>query len=244
VTAGRSATAVLALPAMWATGGGIVLGVLVGFRHAFEPDHLAAVSTLVTETSDALHGALLGVWWGVGHTLSLAAVGVALLAAGALLPARATLFAEIGVSVMLIGLGVAATIRGLRGGHRGAAHPHSHREGDDHAHPGPHHHLHVGRWVVAWRPLAVGLVHGLAGSGALTALVFAELPGVAARIAFIVLFGLGSIAGMAAASGLAGLGMRALASREGARRGLALASGLLSIAVGVAWGVPLVGAIG
>ena len=227
---------------MFASAGAVLLGVLLGLRHAFEPDHLAAVSTLVADTSSARRGALLGVIWGLGHTASLIVVGTALLLAGAALPVRAAAGFELAVAAMLIVLGVRAVVRALRTGGGGFVHVHSHH-GVRHAHAGPADHVHVGRQMVAWRPLVVGLVHGLAGSGALTALVFAELPTAWARITYIALFGAGSVAGMALASGVAGATLGRVARTSRARRGFALSTGLISIAVGVAWSLPQLGAL-
>ena len=85
----------------------------------------------------------------------------------------------------------------------------------------------------------MGLVHGLAGSGALTAIAFAELPGARARLLYKTLLGPGSIAGMALASGAAGVTLRVIFRSRGARRGLALVAGGLSITVGVMWSIPL-----
>ena len=216
---------------MSSTAVGIVLGLLVGLRHSFEPDHLTAVSTLVGETRDLRGGALLGALWGIGHTLSLVAVGAILLAVGASLPERAAVVFELGVAAMLLVLGV----RSIAVAVRTADHP-LHATG----------HVHVPRAgrALAWRPLAVGGVHGLAGSGALTAIVFAELPGAGARLLYMALFGLGSIAGMALASGAAGATLRVVARSGGARRGLGFATGVLSIAVGVTWAIPLCSRLG
>jgi high-affinity nickel-transport protein len=204
---------------------GIVLGLLVGLRHSFEPDHLTAVSTLVGETADLRGSALLGALWGVGHTLSLVAVGAILMLVGASLPERAAVVFELGVAAMLLVLGVRSIVVAMSttAHHRGRAHNHVHPE----------------LRTRAWRPLAVGLVHGLAGSGALTAIAFAELPGAGARLVYMALFGLGSIAGMALASGAAGATLRVVARSDGARRGLCVATGILSIAVGVMWAIPL-----
>ncbi|HEX7841398.1 MAG TPA: hypothetical protein VF469_28160, partial [Kofleriaceae bacterium] len=131
---------------MSSTAIGIVLGLLVGLRHSFEPDHLTAVSTLVGETADLRGGALLGALWGVGHTLSLVAVGGILMGVGASLPERAAVVFELGVAAMLLVLGVRsiAAAVGAAGHHRGPAH--------DHAHV----HIHPERRARAWRPLAVG----------------------------------------------------------------------------------------
>lgn len=216
---------------MASTAIGILLGLLVGLRHSFEPDHLTAVSTLVGETRDLRGGAMLGALWGVGHTLSLVAVGAILMAVGASLPERAAVIFELCVAGMLLVLGARAIVVALA-----ATGPtHRHRAGHDHTPP-------EGRTLartLAWRPLAVGGVHGLAGSGALTAIAFAELPGAGARLVYMALFGLGSIAGMAVASGTAGVALRVLARSGGARRGLGLITGAVSIVVGVLWAIPL-----
>lgn len=217
---------------------GILLGLLVGLRHAFEPDHLTAVSTLVTEARDGRRGAWLGAIWGLGHTLSLVLVGVVLLAAGATLPVHVAAWFEIAVSGMLILLGARSIAKALRPGEAPAT-AHSHGE-VAHTHGAIIPHLHVRGRVVAWRPLLVGLVHGLAGSGALTALVFAELPTVALRLIYITLFGLGSVAGMAIASGVAGASLSAAAHKPSTRRALSLVTGAVSIVVGFVWAVPMI----
>lgn len=196
---------------------GIVLGLVIGLRHAFEPDHLSAVSTLVSETRRPFQGALLGAWWGLGHTISLVVVGVILTLIGATLPERASVAFELVVACMLLVLGARAIVKGLRGEET---------------------HTHVDAKRSGLRPLAVGLIHGLAGSGALTALVFAQLPGAAERIVYMVLFGIGSILGMAIASGIAGASLSLVRSVQ-SRRAIAFASGVLSIAVGLFWGIPL-----
>jgi len=214
---------------------GVLLGLMVGLRHAFEPDHLTAMATLVTETRDARRGAALGAMWGLGHTLSLIIVGAILIALGGLLPVRIAAAFELAVSGVLIVLGIRAVIRAWRHGGSGPLHEHRHGV-HAHLHAGPAQHLHVARWTLAWRPLAVGLVHGLAGSGALTALVFAQLPTTAARLGYIAVFGFGSIAGMAAASALVGASLGTL---ERGHRWLVLAAGVTSIALGIAWSLPL-----
>jgi hypothetical protein len=214
---------------------GLLLGLVVGLRHAFEPDHLTAMATLVTESRDPRRGAVLGALWGLGHTISLVLVGAILIALGAVLPVRISVAFELCVSAVLIALGVRAVIRAWREGLVGPIQIHAHG-GHDHVHAGPHAHVHLGRWTLAWRPLAVGLVHGLAGSGALTALVFAQLPSTAERIAYIAVFGAGSIAGMAAASALVGASLGAL---HRGQRWLTLGAGALSIGLGIAWSLPL-----
>jgi hypothetical protein len=171
---------------------------------------------------------MLGALWGIGHTLALVAVGAILLLVGASLPERAAVIFELCVAGMLLVLGARAIAVAL-----GAPAP-------THAHPAAAAHAHGARARAhAWRPLLIGGVHGLAGSGALTALAFAELPGAGARLTYMVLFGVGSIAGMVVASGTAGVALRVVARSGSMRRGLGLATGALSIAVGVLWSLPL-----
>lgn len=222
---------------MLASIGGVLLGLFVGLRHAFEPDHLTAVSTLAVEARDARRGTLLGVLWGIGHTAALAVVGTLLLVTGAVLPERVEAGLELAVALMLVVLGVRSLWSGARDGKLGAMHRHRHG-GGEHVHAGPDEHLHIGRRTFALRPLIVGVVHGLAGSGALTALVFAKLPDPASRMAYIVLFGLGSVFAMAVASGVIGASIQRLAPTPPRRRMFAIASGALSIAVGIAWAIP------
>ena len=223
---------------MFGSLGGMLLGLVVGVRHAFEPDHLTAVSTLVTEARGARRGALLGAIWGLGHTIALIIVGAVLMVLGVVLPARVAAAFECAVAIMLVGLGLRAIVVALRDGARGPTTTHRHGE-VAHTHAGPVH-VHVGGKALSWRPLVIGLVHGLAGSGALTALVFAELPGTATRLIYITLFGLGSVAGMAIASGLAGATIRQVASGARTRRRLGLATGALSVVIGVIWAAPMV----
>jgi high-affinity nickel-transport protein len=212
---------------MSSTALGIVLGTAVGLRHAFEPDHLTAVSTLVNETHTPWTGARLGVLWGLGHTISLVVVGTILALVGATLPPRAAVGFELGVALMLLVLGARAIAVAMRIEAQAV-------RADAEA---THSHVHGGR--SRWRPLVVGLIHGLAGSGALSALVFAQMPGTGARVLYMTLFGLGSIVGMAIASGVAGTAIQHLVRSSRARRRLGVATGVLSIIVGLVWGIPL-----
>jgi hypothetical protein len=226
------------VPVVTSSFAGILLGLLVGVRHAFEPDHLTAVSTLVSEARDGRRGAVLGAIWGIGHTLSLVTVGIVLAIVDASLPGQVAATFELAVSAMLILLGARAIMIAIRSPGRGPLRAHSHGT-FAHAHPDGAPHIHLAGRAVAWRPLVVGLIHGLAGSGALTALVFAELPGAALRIIYIATFGLGSVAGMAIASGVAGVSLRAAANARDVRRTLSLVTGVASIAVGVLWSIPM-----
>lgn len=209
-------------------------------RHALEPDHLAAVSTLVADERSSAKAALLGVCWGLGHTLTLVIVGAALVVLRAEMPARAADGFEFCVALMLIGLGLRAIYLAARQGPAGPVHVHHHGH-VVHEHRGAPAHIHIGAWTLARRPLLVGAVHGLAGSGALTALVLTTLPSAAARLSYIALFGLGSTLGMAALSGLLGWPIARLGQNRRLARAVSLVVGCVSTTLGVWWGYPLIG---
>ena len=221
------------------------LGSLVGMRHALEPDHLAAVSTLLTDQRDTnqrsrrTRAAFLGVCWGLGHTLSLVAIGTVLVVLRAEMPAAATDVFELGVALMLVALGLRAIYHAARQGRAGPVHVHHHGR-IVHVHPGAPAHIHIGTWTLARKPLLIGAVHGLAGSGALTALVLATLPSTAARLSYMTLFGLGSTLGMAAMSGLLGWPLARICNNRMLARAVSLTVGCVSTTLGLAWGYPLV----
>jgi High-affinity nickel-transport protein len=215
------------------------LGSLLGVRHALEPDHLAAVSTLVAQERDAYKAAWLGACWGAGHTLTLVIVGAALVVLRAQMPAAVANVFELAVALMLVGLGVRAISVAARQGPTGPAHVHHHGH-VVHVHRGAQAHIHIGAWTLARRPLLVGAVHGLAGSGALTALVLTTLPTTAARLTYIVVFGLGSTIGMAALSSVLGWPLARAGRHRSLARGVSATVGCVSIGLGLAWGYPLV----
>jgi len=215
------------------------LGSLLGMRHALEPDHLAAVSTLVTTERTGYKAALLGICWGLGHTLSLVAVGTALVILRAEMPAWASDGFELCVALMLIGLGLRAIYLAARQGPAGPVHAHDHG-GRVHVHRGAPAHIHIGDWTLARRPLLIGAVHGLAGSGALTALVLTTLPSTTARLIYMALFGLGSTLGMAALSGLLGWPLARVGRHRTLARAVSLVVGFVSTLLGLAWGYPLI----
>jgi hypothetical protein len=215
------------------------LGSLLGMRHALEPDHLVAVSTLVSHERSAYKAALLGICWGLGHTFSLIVVGASLVLLRAEMPANVADAFELVVALMLVGLGLRAILLAARQGPAGPARIHHHGRLVHH-HAGAAAHVHIGGWTLARRPLLVGAVHGLAGSGALTALVVTTLPSTAARLTYMALFGLGSTLGMAALSGILGWPIARMGKHEGLARGVSLLVGCTCVVLGVLWGYPLV----
>src|SRR5262249_48488979 len=164
-------------------------GSLLGIRHALEPDHLAAVSTLMTGERSSAKAAWLGACWGLGHTLTLMAAGALLVLFRADMPPQAADLFELCVVLMLVGFGMRGMYQGAWGRPARPTHSHVKRRPPT---PAPDR-----RWTVARRPLVVGAVHGLAGSGALTALVVTTLPSTLTRLSYLALFGIGSTVGMA-----------------------------------------------
>jgi ABC-type nickel/cobalt efflux system permease component RcnA len=214
-------------------------GFLIGLRHALDPDHLAAISTVIVDRPQRRRAAFLGACWGIGHSASLIGAGAVLLLCRVSLPDRAAELFELGVSIMLVALGVRSIRRSLRA-RRGLALPHAH-DGVVHVHESGagEEHFHVRSLTIARRPFLVGMVHGLAGTGAITALALASMPSASAALAYIGLFAIGSVAGMALLTGLAGVPIERLVRRPGAHAFVMAVVGFASLLIGVAWGAPI-----
>jgi high-affinity nickel permease len=211
------------------------LGLLLGLRHALDADHVAAVSTLVARERGLARSCLLGAFWGAGHTLALLGAGVAVVLFKLTITPGVEEALERMVGLVLVLLGGHVLLRALGGlfargpehAHGGITHRHVHLGAPDAAH------VHVLR--IGGRPFLVGLLHGLAGSAALTLLVLGTIPSPIGALAYIVVFGVGSTAGMLLLSGLMGLPV-ALAAR-GARElqsAIQVVAGVGSLALG-AW---------
>ncbi len=207
-------------------------GLLLGVRHALDADHVVAVSTIVSRSRRLGQALLIGLLWGVGHTITLLAAGLALLLFRWTLPVALTLSFELAVGVLLVGLGL-ETIRGFR---QKQVHLHRHDHGS-----GPHLHFHSHQADpshahdhAAGRPLLLGLAHGLAGSAALTLLALSTVASLWQGLLFISVFGIGSILGMMAVSLLIGLPF-ALTTGRLARvhQAIRLTAGLASTALGL-----------
>jgi high-affinity nickel permease len=198
------------------------LGFVLGLRHAIEADHLAAISTIVTERRSLLSSSLVGAFWGLGHTLALLIAGVGVLLLRYQVTDRMAHALELGVGLMLVLLG-ANVLRTLR--HRGASHSHDHAAGASHSH--------ARAWRVA-RPLLVGMVHGLAGSAPLLLLTLAIVSSPLAAFLYIAVFGAGSMLGMALMSVLLSVPAHFTVDHF-ARTHLALRgfAGLFSVALGL-----------
>lgn len=232
-----------------------LLGFVLGVQHATDPDHLVAVATIVTRERRFADGALVGAFWGIGHTLTLGAAGAVILALG-LAPAPA--FAsglELLVAAMLVALGALRLRDAARGlesvppehlradhEHDGAevVHSHSHVHGVAvHLHP----HVHPSRRLLAaWRggrlptrALFVGAVHGMAGSAAVSLLVLATLRSVWGGVLYLGVFGFGTLVGMTALTAAMAFPVSLALRLRRARRVLAFGAGVGSIAFGVVY---------
>lgn len=222
----------------------LVLGFILGMRHATDADHVVAVSTIVSRERRIGSAAWIGALWGAGHTITIFAVGVGIILFTLVIPPRVGLSMEFSVGLMLVLLG-AVNLRGLTGWQQripatdSSEDPHSH--GTPHSHPASERSVaRMDRWFRRWtvyqwlRPFVVGLVHGLAGSAAIALLVLATIHNSRWAVAYLFIFGVGTIAGMmvitiAMASALHYAGSRS----QWINRRLSVATGILSLAFGL-----------
>ncbi len=188
------------------------LGLAVGIQHAFEPDHVAAVSTQISKSKFAkkstrqlikeslTRSSLLGILWGAGHTTTLVLIGFLVYALAVTIQSQIFSGLEFVVGLMLVFLGANTILnKKIRFRHK---HPHQHKDGtihfDEHEHDDSNHkHNH--------RSYLIGLIHGLAGSGSLVVLTASTLDNVGMVLGFIVIFGIGSMVGMALVGSLMGV---------------------------------------
>ena len=208
------------------------LGFLLGMQHALEADHVAAVSSIAARRSDVADIVKHGLTWGIGHTLTLFAFAGVALALGEAIPEQFARPVETAVGIMLVGLGAHVLWRLWRD--KVHFHKHSHADGTVHIHV--HSHAgetrvragtpHVHAHGVRWRTLLVGLMHGMAGSAALLVLTVSQASNVAIGLAYVALFGIGSMIGMGALSTVIAVPL-ALSARW-----LTWANSFLQVAVG------------
>ena len=186
----------------------LALGIALGVRHATDADHVAAVSTIVTESRSATRAAFIGLWWGVGHSASVLLVGGVLVLLRLSMPTRFALSLEFLAALMLIVLGIRSLFRQRPTATSGAS--------------------------TSLRPAAIGVIHGLAGSAVLALLILSATDSVAAAAAYLVTFCFGTVIGMGLITALltvpARLGSVYFASFD---RGMRVAAGLASLVVGL-----------
>ncbi len=167
------------------------LGFLLGIEHATDADHVAAVSTMTSESKNLKNSAMHGIYWGLGHTFTLLFVGLLLLLFKITIPQKLAASFEFLVGLMLVFLGINLFVKILKS----RFHLHLHKHGKIahlhyHIHKSQHSHKH------SKTSFFIGLVHGLAGSAALMLLVLATVKTIFSGLVYILVFGVGSILGM------------------------------------------------
>jgi hypothetical protein len=183
----------------------LLLGIILGMRHATDADHIAAVATIVTRQRRVADALRIGALWGIGHTVTILLVGGAIIVLKIVIPPRLGLAMEFAVALMLIGLGGYSLLAGRQN-------------------TAP---------LSPVRPVLVGVVHGLAGSAAIALLVLATIPHPGWAAGYLLLFGSGTIVGMMAVTAAVAAPVTLTASRfAGINRSLQLAAGTLSVAFG------------
>jgi ABC-type nickel/cobalt efflux system permease component RcnA len=213
------------------------LGLLLGIQHALDPDHLIAVSTIVSEQKNFKWASLIGAFWGLGHTTTLFLVGIIVIGLRVTIPPKLGTGLEMLVALMLVVLG-ANVLRQSLGAERVHLHTHSHNPETHthfHVHDSPKQgHGHDHPFKAMRRPFVVGMVHGLAGSAALMLLVLSTIESPLGALLYIVIFGLGSVGGMLLLSGIIGLPFILTAQRFSLmNRWIRLCAGFVSIAFGL-----------
>lgn len=206
-----------------------LLGFVLGLRHASDPDHVVAVSAIVARHHRAWMSAAAGAAWGLGHSVTIVAVGAVIVLLQLAVPERVALALELAVGVVLVALGL-GNLRDARE-RRGAGHGHGHFDVGEAPlttglGPPP-------AWAGLTRSFGVGLVHGLAGSAAIALLALAAMPTPAAAIGYLAVFSAGTVGGMIAISLGLGFPLAFAARRPQIRRWIVAGSGALSLAFGV-----------
>jgi hypothetical protein len=240
----------------------LLIGFVLGMRHATDPDHVIAVSTIVSRERSPRKAALIGILWGLGHTLTILFVGAAIIIFGLAIPARVGLTMEFCVGLMLILLGLLNLTGAVRWlserlspvhpaitsqhvhihQHSGKIHLHWHSHAPANEHHGES--LATPEWLKrsssalglyqTLRPLLVGIVHGLAGSAAVALLVLSAIREPRWAVLYLLLFGLGTIVGMMLITTAIALPFSLVGSRLGwLDRGLVTGSGLVSLLFGL-----------
>ncbi len=205
----------------------LALGFVLGMRHATDADHVVAVSAIVIRERSLRAAAPIGALWGLGHTLTILIVGGAIIVFGVVIPPRVGLGLELCVALMLVilgGLNIRGVLRSTTDSAEGSV-------------GGPHAHPHEGlrrNNSGSIRPLAVGIVHGLAGSAAVALLVLGAISSAAWAACYLLVFGIGTVAGMILITFAMALSI-SLAARgfDRLHRLLGLATGLAGVIFGM-----------
>jgi len=229
------------------------LGFSLGLKHATEADHLAAVSAIVSERQSLRESAKVGAIWGLGHSASLFVAGLFVIVLGIAIPERLASILEFCVALMIVTLGSRLLYVTLMKNQKVHVHTHTHaglphlhlhfHQGQD-AHPVAQSHEGVHSGLSRWRTFLVGVVHGLAGSAALTLLVLTEVMqrgSVLLGLSYLVIFGIGSLAGMTIMSGIIGLPFAiGLSYSRKLPQVLQLTAAVASVMFGIVYGLGII----
>jgi len=219
----------------------IMAGLMIGLVHAFEPDHLSAVSTQLLQNKNTTSGSkkigvlsltisssLRGAFWGMGHTSSIMLIGILIAGLSLNIPDNFFVSAEVVVGFMLILLAI-FTFANKSIFKQKHIHPHEHSNGISHT----HFHTHSENHKHGHKAYLIGCVHGIAGSGGLVALIASTMNGFDMMIYFLILFGIGSIIGMTVASGILGLPFILLSKMSSATKYLRYAIAGITFIIGI-----------
>jgi len=215
----------------------LLLGLVTGLRHSMEADHIAAVlSVLASNHKNIKRASMLGAIWGLGHTMSLFVAGLVVLLFAVNISETISSRLEFGVGIMLLFLGfttltgwsIGKFFKGLR--HKTSSHKHIHYHESNIVHS--HGHIHDNEHKHGHKSLIIGMVHGMAGSGALLLIVLSTINSVPLGLAYIAIFGAGSIGGMAAVSTLMGIPFVKLSNSAKISIALRYAAAITTLAIG------------
>ncbi len=211
----------------------LLIGFVLGLQHAIEADHLAAVSTIVSEKKNLWTASLVGGMWGIGHTVSLFVVGALVIFLKLQISDSIEAKLEAIVGVMLILLGINA-LRKLFSTDKIHVHAHEHGEREHvHIHSHSAAKVETSHHRFSPRSILIGMVHGLAGSAALMFFILPTIKSPFVALAYILIFGIGSIGGMMAMSFLIGLPIHFTANRfDFFNKGIRLCAGVFSLGLG------------
>ncbi|MCM3117966.1 sulfite exporter TauE/SafE family protein [Neobacillus sp. MER 74] len=194
----------------------LLLGFLLGIKHAIEPDHVIAVSTIVSESKNIKRSVFAGVYWGIGHTATLFLFGMILIVAKNTITDTVALSLEFIVGIMLVSLGLNSLLSFMK--HR---HPHPHHTPDKETKGSTH-----------LKSFFIGLIHGLAGSAAMVLLTMSTVSTAWQGALYILIFGCGTIVGMLTFSTVIGIPF-VLTSGKQVNRYLNSLAGIVSILFGI-----------
>jgi sulfite exporter TauE/SafE len=204
------------------------LGLVLGLKHALDADHVIAVSAIVSQTRSLRKSSLYGALWGIGHTTTLLIVGAIILGFKLAMPEKMALSFEFIVGIVLVILGI-DVIRRIK---KEKIHLHEHehdkkRHAHFHSHREDKSHTHTHKSVI------VGMVHGVAGSAALTLLVLTTVKSIFHGLLYILVFGFGSIIGMVFISAIIGLPFVVVSKFDKVHSIIGMIAGTISILFGV-----------